>query len=240
VKTPFMRNAKRSWSALVLAAAIVAASPAAPAAGRPDGAVDAPALRAGDKWTYRIVEGHRHKTTWTQTLEVTSAAADAITVAVTIDGPTGRDTREEVWNAPGIVRSGTIAGFGTKRFEPALIRYRFPLTRGEAWSQRLRDVDKPAGPYGDVSFKANVVGHETVSTPAGKFDAVKIRYVYQLDDESLSNYPTQCEYVVWYAPAVGAAVKEQRRAWSMTKGRSPARTPAENAEHELTAFTHAG
>ena len=225
---------------LALAVAIVAAPGAAPAAERSDGGVDAPKLRAGDKWTYRIVEGYRLKTTWTETHEVTSAAPDAITIAVTIDGPTGRGQREEVWSAPGIVRSGTIAGFGTKRFEPALIRYRFPLTRGATWSQRVRDVDSAAGPYGDVSFKANVVGHETVATPAGKFEAIKIRYVYQLDDESLSNYPTQCEYVVWYAPAVGAAVKEQRRAWSMTKGRSPARTPAENAVHELTAFTHAG
>ena len=113
-------------------------------------------------------------------------------------------------------------------------------TAGATWSQRVRDIDKPAGPYGDVSFKATVVGHETVSTPAGTFDAVKIRYVYQLDDESLSNYPTQCEYVVWYAPSVASAVKEQRRAWSMTKGWSPARMPAENALHELTASTRAG
>jgi hypothetical protein len=225
---------------LALLVAIVVAHGAANAADGSHGVVDAPKLHAGDKWTYRIVEGYRQKTTWAETHEVRRAAPDAITIAVTIDRPGGPVTREEVWSAPGIVRSGTIAGFSTKRFEPALIRYRFPLTSGAKWSQRVRDVDKPAGPYGDVSFKANVVGHETVSTPAGRFDAVKIRYVYQLDDESLSNHPTQCEYVVWYAPAVGAAVKEQRRAWSMTKGRSPARTPAENAVYELTAFTHAG
>ena len=166
-------------------------------------------------------------------------APGAITVGVTIDGPKGPLAREEVWSAPGVVQSGTITGTDTKRFEPAFIRYRFPLSTGTKWSQRLRDLDKPAGPYGDVSFKANVVGHETVSTPAGRFDAVKIRYVYQLDDESLSSYPTQCEYVVWYSPDVGSAVKELRRSWSMTKGRSPARMPGENAEYELTTFVRA-
>jgi hypothetical protein len=232
-----MRNAQRLRTTLALVVAAVAACADVLAADRPQG-VDAPQLRAGDKWTYRIVEGYREKSTWTETHEVKAAAPGAITVAVTSDGPAGQVAREETWSAPGVVQRGAIAGFATKRFEPALLRYRFPLAGG--WSQRVRDVDKPAGPYGDVSFKANVVGRETVSTPAGRFDAVKIRYVYQLDDESLSNYPTQCEYVVWYSPEVGASVREQRRSWSMTKGLSPARLPSENAVYELTAFARAG
>lgn len=234
-----MRNIERR-AVRALLIAIVAGSVTAEAADRSQGAVDAPQLRAGDQWTYRVVDGYRQKRTWDETHVVTNAGSDTITIAVTATSTNGSGSREESWTAPGVVRIGTITGFETKHFDPALIRYRFPLTSGEKWSQRVRDSGKPPGPYGDISFKANVVGHETVSTPAGSFDAVKIRYVYQLDDESLNNYPTQCEYTVWYAPSVGSAVKEQRRAWSMTKGRSPARTPAENATYELTAFKRAG
>lgn len=218
---------------------IVAGCMTARAAERAHDGVEAPQIRAGDRWTYRVVDGFRQKKTWNETHEVTNAGPATIAVVVTIDSASGTASREETWTTPGVVRIGTISGFETRHFEPALIRYRFPLTNGEKWSQRVRDPGKPPGPYGDVSFKANVVGHETVSTPAGTFDALKIRYVYQLDDESLSNYATQCEYVVWYAPAVGSAVREQRRAWSMTKGRSPARTPAEYATYELIAFKRA-
>jgi len=234
-----MRNIERR-AVRALLIAIMSGCVTAAAADRSHGALDAPALRTGDQWTYRVVDGYRQKRTWDETHEVTNAAPDAITIAVRVTSANGSGSREESWSAPGVVRIGTIAGFETKHFDPALMRYRFPLTSGEKWSQRVRDSGKPPGPYGDISFKANVVGHEIVSTPAGSFDAVKIRYVYQLDDESLSNYPTQCEYVVWYAPSVGSAVKEQRRSWSMTKGRSPVRTPAENATYELTAFKRAG
>jgi len=234
-----MRNPKRSSIMFTFLVAIVVACTGAHAAPAAQGPAEAPQLHAGDKWTYRVVEGYRQKTTWTETHEVKTVVPGNVTITVTAEAPQGRRSREEVWSAPGVVRSGAIAGFDTKHFEPALIRYRFPMTSRATWSQRLRDVDKPAGPYGGISFKASVVGHETVSTPAGKFDTLKIRYVYQLDDESLSNYATQCEYVVWYSPAVGSAVKEQRRAWAMTKGVSPVRTPAENGIYELTAFTRA-
>jgi hypothetical protein len=234
-----MRNTERR-AVRALLIAIMSGCVTAAAADRSHGALDAPALRTGDQWTYRVVDGYRQKRTWDEKHEVTNASPETITIAVTVSSTSGFASREESWTTPGVVRIGTIAGFETKHFDPALIRFRFPLTSGEKWSQRVRDSGKAPGPYGDISFKANVVGHEIVSTPAGSFDAVKIRCVYQLDDESLSNYPTQCEYVVWYAPSVGSAVKEQRRSWSMTKGRSPVRTPAENATYELTAFKRAG
>jgi hypothetical protein len=234
-----MQRIDRLLASLALFVATIVGCTAVQATERSDGAVQVPQVRAGDRWTFRIVEGYRQKMTWVETDEVTGVAPGSITIAVRMDGPRGTIAREEVWDAPGVVRSGAIMGTETKRFEPALIRYRFPLTPGATWSQRVRDVDKPRSPYGDVSFRANVVGHERISTPAGEFDAVKIRYVYQLDDETLQNYPTQCEYVVWYSPAVGSAVKELRRSWSATKGQSPARIPGENAVWELTSFSRA-
>ena len=234
-----MRNPHPSSITFTFLAAIVFSCTGAYAAEPAQAAIDAPQLHPGDKWTYRVVEGYRQKATWIETYEVKSVEPGSVRVTITAEGPKGPISREEVWSTPGVVRSGTISGFVTKRFEPALIRYRFPMTSRATWSQRVRDIDKPPGPYGGISFKASVIGRETVSTPAGKFDALKIRYVYQLDDETLSNYATQCEYVVWYSPAVGSAVKEQRRGWAMTKGVSPVRAPAENGVYELTAFTRA-
>jgi hypothetical protein len=61
--------------------------------------------------------------------------------------------------------------------------------------------------------------------------------VIRLDDETISQYPTQCDYLVWYAPSVGAVVREQRRSHSLQKGRSSPGMPGQRAIYELTSFT---
>jgi len=202
-----------------------------------EGAVEAPELRLGDKWVYHNVDGYRQKIAWDEAHEITSIGPDGITVTITIHGPNGSVTRTELWSSAGIVRSGAIYESETDRFDPALIRYQFPISTGATWSQRVRDLNKAKGPYGPITFKGSVRGHERVTTPAGSFDAVKIRYVIQLDDESLAHYPTQCDYVVWYAPEVGAAVREERRSYSRLKGSSSPRVPGQNAVYELISFT---
>jgi hypothetical protein len=199
--------------------------------------IEAPDLRVGDKWVYHGVDGYRQKIAWDETHEITAIGPEGITVAVTTNGSTPNVARTEVWVAPGVVRSGAIYESETDRFDPPLIRYQYPLKRGETWSQRVRDLNKPSGPYGPISFKATVRGYERVTTRAGTFDAIKIRYVMQLDDETISSFPTHCDYIVWYARSVGAAVREQRRSYSMLKGRAPGRVPGQNAIYELTSFT---
>lgn len=187
--------------------------------------IEAPDLRVGDKWAYHGVDGYRQKIAWDETHEITAIGPERITVTVTTSGSKTNVTRTEVWVAPGVVRSGAIYESETDRFDPPLIRYQYPLKSGETWSQRVRDLTKPSGPYGPISFKATVRGYERITTRAGTFDAIRIRYVIQLDDETISSFPTQCDYVVWYAASVGAAVREQRRSYSILKGRAPARVP---------------
>ena len=42
--------------------------------------------------------------------------------------------------------------------------------------------------------------------------------IMQLDDETFWRYPTECNYLVWYAPAVGASVREEKRSQWRDKG----------------------
>jgi hypothetical protein len=201
-------------------------------------AVAAPDLKVGDRWVYHAVDGYRTKMVWDETHEVTAIGPDGITVTVTTKGLARDTTRTEIWSAPGVVRSGAIYESETDRFDPPLIRYQYPMSVGTSWSQRVRNLDKPPDPYGPISYRATVRGQEKVTTPAGTFDALRISYVIQLDDESLAQYPTQCEYTFWYAASVGAAVREQRRSYSTQKGggTSP-RVPGQNAQFTLTSFT---
>jgi hypothetical protein len=40
----------------------------------------------------------------------------------------------------------------------------------------------------------------------------------RLDDEEFWRGPTQCNYLVWYAPSVGASVREEKSAEYWEKG----------------------
>jgi len=228
---------RRQELALVAGSLMLMVGTAVRSAERAHASIDAPDLRLGDKWLYQCVDGYRQKTTWDEMHEITAIGPGGITATVTAHGAAVDFTRTEVWAAPGVVRSGAIYESETDRFDPPLIRYRFPITSGATWSQRLRDLNKSPGPYGAISFKATVRGYESVTTGAGTFDAIRIRYVMQLDDETVSRLPTQCDHVVWYAASVAAMVRAHRRSYSILKGgASSPRVPGQNAVYALTSF----
>ena len=207
------------------------------AAGPP---AQAPVLRVGDRWVYHAINGYRQKTTWEEIHEIRSVDANGITVNVSIKGPKMDFSRTEVWSAPGVVRSGAIYEIETDRFDPALIRYQYPMTDGESWSQALRNLNKPPNPFGDTRFRATVGGYESVTTPAGTFNAIKLRYLIQLDDATVWRNATQCDYVVWYAPSVGAMVREQKRSYYLPKDfEAESEVPGQNSVYELTSYTRA-
>jgi len=209
-----------------------------PISGAPGPAVDAPTVRVGDRWVYHGVDGYRQKIIWDETHEITAIGNEGITVNITVTGPTMNFARTEVWVAPGVVRSGAIYEVETDRFDPPLLRYQYPLTTGATWSQSVRDLNRPPGPYGPIQVHATVGGYESVTTAAGTFDAIKIRYLIQLDDATFWRYPTQGDYVYGDAPAVGAPVREQRRSYYIEKSvESSPEVPGQNAVYELTSFT---
>ena len=226
-------------SALALVfALLIAGCGTAPISGTSGPPAEAPQLRVGDRWVYHAVDGYRQKITWDETHEITAIGASGITVNVTVQGPTMNFTRTEVWSAPGVVRSGAIYEVETDRFDPALIRYQYPMTNGASWSQTLRNLNKPPNPFGEMRFHATVGGYESVQTPAGTFNAVKLRYLIQLDDATVWRNATQCDYVVWYAPSVGAMVREQKRSYYLPKDiEAGPEVPGQNAVYELTSFT---
>ncbi len=202
-------------------------------------AAPAPVFRVGDRWVYEASDGYRSPITWTETHEVTAAGADGITVRVTLKGESVDMVRTEVLASPGVVREGAVYEAETDRFDPPLERYRYPRAPGESWSQRLRVVDRPPTVYGPVTRYVKVDGYETVTVPAGTFEALRLRVIMQLDDETFWRWPTQCEYVLWYAPEVGATVREAKRSSYRDKGGDDPASyhPGQNAMLRLVSFT---
>ena len=222
-------------TALLAAALLAACTPDFVASGPP---AAAPVLKAGDRWVYRGREGFRLPTVWEETHEVTGAAPDNITVRVSYAGGVKGD-RTEVLTAPGLVRVGELMDIETRQFAQPLRRFAFPLTPGTSWNQWVGNLNETTHRSGQINRYGQVGGWEKVTTPAGTFDAIRVRVFMTLDDEEFWRTATRCNYLIWYAPAVGAPVREEKEAEYFEKGDRMDSAPV-RAQHtliELVAYS---
>jgi hypothetical protein len=59
-----------------------------------------------------------------------------------------------------------------------------------------------------------------------------------VDDATFWRYATQCNYLVWYAPEVGAMVREEQRSYYREKeGMEGVTVPGQYAVIELVTYT---
>jgi hypothetical protein len=199
-----------------------------------------PAFAVGMRWAYRGSEGFRAPLVWDETHEVTAIGPDGIHVRVTYEGPQVHGTRDEILVAPGVVKQGALMDIETRRFATPLERFRFPLASGQTWNQWVANYNEMTRREGQINRYVQVGGWERVATPAGTFDAIRMRVLMRLDDEEFWRYPTMCNYVIWWAPAIGAPVREEKDAEYREKGEDFDGTGNIRAQHtllELTAFT---
>ena len=199
-----------------------------------------PTLVVGQSWTYRGREGFRDPLVWEETHEVAAIGPGGITVRVTARGDRVSGERTESLASPGIVRVGSLMDIETRRFATPLERFRFPLATGETWNQWIDNVNETTNKAGQINRYVRVGDWDKVSTPAGVFDAIRMRVMMRLDDEEFWRYPTTCNYLIWYAPAVGAPVREEKEAEYYEKGEEFDGFGAIRAQHtliELVAYT---
>ena len=236
-----MRRTERLLLLVVATAGIAMASTGESATtlrGAEGPAAQAPQPRAGDRWVYRATDGYGNKVAWQETYEVTSVAPDAINVKVSVVGAGVDHTRTEIWSAPGVMTQGAILEAETRRFEPAWIRYKYPMATGDSWSQSIRNPATQPGPYGPMQSKVTVGGYEKVTTPAGTFNAMKLRYFLRLDDETFWHMPTEADYYVWYAPELGVLVRQEKRSRTVQKGHNAGSANfGTRAVYQLVSFT---
>jgi hypothetical protein len=200
----------------------------------------APTPAVGARWVYRGREGFRMPVVWEETHEITAVGADGISVRVTLKGPGVDHERNELLLAPGVVKVGALMDDETRRFETPLLRYRYPLAPGATWNQWVDNFNERLDRPGQINRYVRVGDWEKVRTPAGEFDAIRMRVLMRLDDEEFWRYPTTCNYVIWYAPAVGAPVREEKDAEYLERGDRRDGMNAIRAQHtllELVSYT---
>ena len=203
----------------------------------------APVWRVGDRWVYNCSDGFRVQVTWVETHEVVAMDAQGIDVRVTSVGDTLNFTRMERLRSPGVVLSGAVFNPDeTRTFSEPMIRYQFPLTPSTSWTQDLRNPDSTNGLMSWISRFVRVGGYEQVSVPAGTFDALTMRVIMTVDENSPFNFPFQCNYLVWWAEKPGAMVRMIKTATYRERGSSfdAITIRAQNTTIELASFTRAG
>jgi hypothetical protein len=206
-----------------------AAGPAAPS----------PTWRVGDRWVYNCSDGYRVEVRWTETHEVT--AVDATGIAVRVTGQGGVEfTRMELLSSPGVAKIGAVYDPDeTRTFEPPLIRFQFPLTPGAQWSQNLRNFNPQNQLQSNITRFVRVGGYETVIVPAGTFNAITMRTLMSVDDNNPFRWPTNANYMTWWAEAPGNVVRITKYATYLEKGNGidAAQVRAQNTAIELASYS---
>lgn len=209
---------------LLLAAAALVAGCAfpggatAPTSDAGHAGVEAPHLTVGTRWVYRARDGFRAPVVWTETREIVAHDASGYTVRITQRGPSVDEARTETWSAPGIVRVGALFNDETRQFKTPLLRYRFPLVSGASWNQWIDNYNETTKKAGQINHYVHIEGWDRITTPAGTRDAIRLRVLMRLDDEEFWREPTTCNDLIWYAPAVGAPVREEKNCQYRERG----------------------
>jgi hypothetical protein len=209
------------------------------AAGPP---MPAPTWRVGDRWVYNCADGYRVLVQWTETHEVTHVDATGIAVRVTGQGGVNFQ-RVELLSSPGVVKIGAVYDPDERReFNPPMTRFEFPLTPGTTWSQQLRNLNPENQLQSNISRFVKTGGYETVTSPAGTFNAITMRTLMSVDDNNPFRWPTQCNYVTWWAEAPGNVVRMTKYATYRERGdgREAIEFRAQNTVIELASYSRAG
>ena len=133
--------------------------------------VDAPAVKVGDTWTYRITT-EKGATGWTQTHEEVTVSRVTSSLIYYASKPSGStQPAKELFAGLDWSRLRDVNGKETVVNRP----FAFPLTVGKTWDLDYTE-QHPNKIYRSErrDSKFTVVGFETVEVPAGKFNAMKV------------------------------------------------------------------
>lgn len=225
----------------LLAIPAVAASGCVAVGGTAGPPAPAPVLKVGDRWTYRCADGFRVPVVWDETHEIIAVNAAGLTVRVVAQGGVNFE-RVELLSSPGVVKAGSAYDPAeTRNFEPPMVRFQFPLTPNTDWRQNLRNRDPANELMSTVSRFVRVGGYETVSVPAGTFNAITMRTLMSVDDNNPFRWPVQANYMTWWAEDVGNIVRMMKTATYRERGdgRDAIEIRAQNTTIELVSWRRA-
>ena len=200
--------------------------------------VDAPRLVVGDHWQYRVTDNLRRGTVSQLDAEVIAVAGGSARIRLGHDDGNGRSEWIDEVDGQGGLRSGTLWREAPRPFNPPVQLLAFPLGEGKTWRQVIDTLHPDTELRDQILIYGKVDGRNATTVPAGRYDAVYIYRIVQLDDEEFWRTRTTLREAVWYAPEVKAPVREARAAEYTEKGSGPDMTTisTESTVLELVSF----
>ena len=176
-----------------------------------DVAIAAPSV--GDTYVYRVINKYNNETRGSITYRVDRIDAEQVTMIVTPDQPSlGRPytdivTKDGNWLQHPLISHDSPVEYN---FSPAYPAYVGPLDSGKSWSIRVNATNSTSRRGNSVRVDGNVLGTETITTPAGAFDAIKVKRTVYAGDWGTFTSETTIVETDWYAPALGRPVRTER------------------------------
>ena len=205
--TPAVAGSSRARVPLAAAGAAVLMLALGPVAG-------AAGPSPGDTYVYRLVNGYNQQARGHIEYRVDKIDASGVTVTVTPDSSSAGTVRTETYTKEGNWLRHPLESHGSKvtyKFATAYPAYVFPLDPGQAWSVRINATVLGEKTARSVRVDGKVLRTERIRVPAGEFDTVKIRRLVYPGDPNFDQMETQVIEFEWYAPALGRAVRTERR-----------------------------
>lgn len=201
--------------------------------------VPAPAPAAGDRWTLQVLNGYNKLPVGSEAYEVVSAGGERTEVRLTRDA--GRPevrAYDAGWNplsgrmAPGLPTgyNNVLTTGAPVSYSPALPALRFPLEPGASWKSRITVAEVGSGRSVEADVSGKVLGLGQVETPAGRFDAIRVRQDIYYRDFVWWRTPIHEWHFEWYAPSLGIVVHRQTQSSYIDLTRGGGTTTGGNSE----------
>jgi hypothetical protein len=178
--------------------------PQVPPSGTP-AEIAAPAMHAGDAWTYAAYDGYTHIPQGAVAYRVTAVQGGTVSVERDHEGR----VRQEYYTPGGAVLERPLTNLQDLRYEPALAALPFPLHAGQRWREHVQATDPATGRSYRVRIDGEVQGWDRVRVPAGEFDALKVVRVIYAGNSDYFRTEDRIREVDWYSPQLGAIVRHE-------------------------------
>jgi hypothetical protein len=157
--------------------------------------------QVGDHWTYEFTDNISGDVKSISTNTVTDLTDSQIGLRTTWAGHSNSNsqTYDRSWN---------LVNSGVHRYSPNDgTGIQAPLTVGKTWSVKSTDINSTSGFIAKRAGTSKVIAQESVTTPAGTFDTLKIETSFQIQNTNNVTDKAQLVIQTWYAPAIDHWVK---------------------------------
>jgi hypothetical protein len=168
------------------------------AAAQPSSPVDRPAFAAGDQWVMRRIDLWTNRETARTRYEVSKLDRDGMTI---VRGGAGGSDGAAATQEAVAVDPATLTFADPRRSGPR-VDLAFPLAIDKEWTTEFKEpLDMVPGQLVPHTRVARVERWESVTVPAGTFDALRIAYVDRVMLFAGDGiFPAYINETLWYAP----------------------------------------